>query len=351
MLLTLLINMFSCSYCLYTTNRKYNLDRHIGAVHKNASTSEGQNVNMGGTKCHQGGSEGVQNVIIGGTECHHPENEGVQNVIAITGKKCHYCYKVFSCQKSLKRHFSSCQNIENSTVCWKCNKKLSTRQSKSRHIKTCQGLTDTTQESQAIVEAKPETTVQTNIQTQNVQTQNNIQNQTQNNIENQNITNNVVVYNFPGFCDEDFDFDRDHISHKKLSALWDCSRPEIGFYKYATAILENPKNRYVRKTDAKANHSSIHVGDGEWELALDKDVFPRLTFDMSVSALGAYNDNKQKVRLMKTNLNRIFRFLDNVNTENDPDWTDAVQRLKLIVVNQTKKWEAAETPSSESKQK
>lgn len=190
-------------------------------------------------------------------------------------------------------------------------------------MKTCRGIDTTDTESIA-------STTATNIASVN----NHSQIQTQNN----NVTNNnVVVLKFPGFCDEDFDFERDHI--KNLSLLWDCSRPEIGFFKYATAVLANPRNRYVKKTDAKANHSSIHVGDGEWELALDKDVFSRLTFDMSVSALGACHANKKSLRLVKTNLERVFKYLDDVNTENDPEFTDALQRLKLIIVNLTKKWE------------
>lgn len=166
-----------------------------------------------------------------------------------------------------------------------------------------------------------------------------IQNQQNLQTQNNNVTSNVVV-KYPGLCDEEFDFDREHISIERLNTIWDCTRPEIGLYKYASAILENPKNRYVKKRDVKANHSFIHVGDGKWELALDKDVFPRLTFYMSVSALGAYNDNKKNLKLVKTNFESIFDYLDNVNTNIDPDFTDALQRLKLILVNQTKKWEA-----------
>jgi hypothetical protein len=152
--------------------------------------------------------------------------------------------------------------------------------------------------------------------------------------------NNVVVLKFPE-CDDDFDFIRDHIGIEEFKKLFDCSRPEVGFKRFATAILEKPENRILKKSDVKANHTMIHKGDGEWELALDKDVFPRLTFDLSVSALGALNDNKKKARLVKTNMERIFQYLDNVNTENDPDFNDAVQRLRIITVNLTKKWEDA----------
>lgn len=275
---------------------------------------------------------GVQNVISTG---QNVIIEG-QNVITPSTLKCSYCYKVFSCKKSLERHYTSCQNIEDSTVCWKCGKHLASRQSKSRHLKTCEGVQDDDQcdDTQITPSEQPKQVIQTqnNIQNQTIQTQQNIQ--TQN-----NVTQNVTVLQFPGFCYEDFDFDREHITKEMLNKIWDCPRPEIGFAKYASAILDNPKNRYLKKTDTKASHSSIHLGNGEWDMALDKDVFPRLTWDMSVSALGAYNDNKKKMRLMKINIDRIFRYLDNVNTENDPDFTDALQRLKLMVVSKTKRWE------------
>lgn len=300
--------------CSYTTNRKYNLDRHTQTVH----VTQGQNVTSQ--------EQFVTKQSIQGQYVTEP-------IVSVTSDytKCPHCYKTFSCSKSLNRHIAVCQHTSHPLQCWKCKSMFNNRMAKSRHMKNCIGPIE-----QSSTEANDQALsigIQNNCQNQlNIQNQQNIQ--TQNN----NVTNNVVV-KFPGFCDEDFDFDREHISSKRLNAMWDCSRPEIGFYKYASAILENPKNRYVKKTDAKANHSSIHTGDGEWELALDKDVFPRLTFDMSVSALGAYNDNKKNLKLLKTNVQRIFQYLDNVNTENDPDFTDALQRLKLIIVNHTKKWD------------
>ena len=45
---------------------------------------------------------------------------------------------------------------------------------------------------------------------------------------------------------------------------------------------------------------------------------------------------------MRTDIQRILGYLDDVNTENDDDEThfkDAVQRIRLMVVNVTKRWE------------
>lgn len=241
--------------------------------------------------------------------------------------QCQSCNKHFTRVWSLNRHQRICKQVDDPLICSNCKEKFENRMAKSRHVKDC---------------AKSETAYAT---AQTAHTIQNINNNINNNItinNNQSTTNNTLALKYPGLDDEDFDFDRQHITDKRLNVLWNNAKPEIGFYKFANAILENPKNRYVRKTDAKSNSSSVHMGDGDWDLMLDKDVFTRLTFDMSVSALGAYNDHKKKLRLVKTSLDRIFQYLDNVNTEQDPDFSDAVQRLKLIVISRSKQWMAEE---------
>lgn len=269
-----------CTQCSYKTKRRYNLERHLATVHF--------------------------------------EDEE---------HKCPHCYVILSCLRKLKDHLKVCKSVEDPYQCHKCRKVLASYASKSRHLKTCKSQ-------DLVLCSDPASSSVSNINTQN-NIQNNIQ--TQNNVDN-SITNNIVVLKFPD-CDDEFDFIRDHITTKEFQRLFDVSRPEIGFRRFAAAVINKKENRIVKKIDAKANHSMIHTGDGEWELALDKDVFPRLTFDLSVSALGAFNDNKKKARLVKTNMDRIFAYLDAVNTENDEEYSDAVQRLKLIIVNLTKKWE------------
>lgn len=281
--------MHSCTQCSYTSNKRYNLERHIGTV--------------------------------------HIEQPNILSQVY----KCPHCYVVCASKRNLNLHIQGCKHLDDPQQCPKCRKIFASRSSKSRHIKICQAT------SQEIVVAS-DATHGSSITTQNnINTQNNTQIQTQNN--NCVTNNNIVVLKFPD-VDEDFDFLRDHITAAKFQKLFDCSRPEIGFRRFSAAILDREENRIIKKIDAKANHSMIHKGDGEWDLDLDKDVFQRLAFDLSVCALGAYNDNKQKARLVKTSTDRIFKYLDAVNTENDPEYTEAVQRLKLIVVNMTKKWEA-----------
>lgn len=277
----------SCEHCSYTTNKKYNLERHVATVHA----------------------------------AHRPDGPIVNFETAV--HKCPHCYVACTSKRKLNAHIIVCKNIENPHQCHKCRKVFSCRASKSRHMKTCQ---------QELIPSS-------DVASTSITTQNNIN--TQNNIQTQNnncVTNNIVVMKFPD-VDDDFDFLRDHITTAKFQKLFDCSRPEIGFRRFSAAILDRKENRIIKKIDAKANHSMIHKGDDEWEMDLDKDVFQRLAFDLSVCALGAYNDNQQKARLVKTSTDRIFRYLDAVNTENDPEYTEAVQRLKLIVVNMTRKWE------------
>jgi hypothetical protein len=244
--------------------------------------------------------------------------------------KCDKCYKCYTLQTSLNRHYKSCKGIQNSLECEICHKIYSSRFTLSHHRKTCKN-------NQLIIKEKLQNNdsipITTNIQTQN----NNIQ--TQNNTNTQNITINVLK--FPEDGDE-FDFLSDHIDKETFKKLWDNVKPEIGFRKFSHAILDRPENRIVRKTGGNTKYSKIHQGNNEWELALDKDVYPMLTFQMSCAALQCTHDYKKKVKLIRTDIQKILKYLDDVNTENDDDepyFKDAVERIQTMVFNMTKQWQ------------
>ena len=158
-------------------------------------------------------------------------------------------------------------------------------------------------------------------------------------MNNNNVTINVLK--FPEYG-EDYDFMTDHITREMYKNIWDQNKPEIGFRKFVDAVLNRPENRVVKKNNPNINYSMIHQGDDKWELAHDKDVFPILTHQMSCAALQCTHDYKKKMYFMRTDIQRILGYLDDVNTENDDDEThfkDAVQRIRLMVVNVTKRWE------------
>jgi hypothetical protein len=248
--------------------------------------------------------------------------------------KCSQCNKEFSKKWILKRHSDTCKGIYNPFECKNCHKELSSYSALSRHRKTCAST-------QLILHSGND---DAQVSVQNIDTQNNTNIETQNNTNIQTQVNNNVTINvlkFPEYG-EDYDFMTDHITREMYKNIWDQNKPEIGFRKFVDAVLNRPENRVVKKNNPNINYSMIHQGDDKWELAHDKDVFPILTHQMSCAALQCTHDYKKKMYFMRTDIQRILGYLDDVNTENDDDEThfkDAVQRIRLMVVNVTKRWE------------
>ena len=150
------MTMFHCDYCVYFSDRKYNLQKHIDNKH-------------------------VHDIK---EEC--TPNSTQNNLF------CYKCYKFYKTKRHLENHISKCKGIDELT-CPKCMISFADRHTKSRHIKrnTCNA--------RSIIHARePKKTQETKITNiQNIQTQNNIQN------------NNLVINNFGS--------ERiDHISHSDI---------------------------------------------------------------------------------------------------------------------------------------
>ena len=149
----------SCPYCLYVSDVKCNMLRHINAKHIDKNDNKiifdkiGENVTPGG-----------ENVTPGG-----------ENVTL--GYFCKKCNKNYNSKRYLTTHELKCKGVDELT-CSKCMISFSNRHHKSRHIKAnkCKA--------RSIIHArKPSQNIQ------NITTQNNIQNQN-------NINNNLVINNF-----------------------------------------------------------------------------------------------------------------------------------------------------------
>lgn len=114
---------FKCVNCLYSTNRKYDLKRHLNAIHKVVNV------------------EILEKLL---SEGNVPPNEG--NVPPFEGnvppneknvnqkeKMCKFCNKIYKTDKYFIEHIKKCKGIDNLT-CPKCMISFSSRQHKSRHI-------------------------------------------------------------------------------------------------------------------------------------------------------------------------------------------------------------------------
>ncbi len=170
-----------------------------------------------------------------------------------------------------------------------------------------------------------------NIQTQNIGTQNN------------GTINNNVILSFPnGIEDDKFEFIKDHITEKVFAKLLQMNpKPDIAFAKYVGTLLEDDRNRIMKKSNPNVNYSTIHTGDDNWELAYDKDALPVFTHHATCATLQDIITYKKKLRSLQIDVQAIYQYLDDVNTANDmnDNYHDAIQRVKLMIINLTRKWE------------
>ena len=94
--------IFNCSKCVYQTNKKFNLNRHITSKHK-----EDYNIN------------------------------DIINTNDINDNKCDKCNKILSSKRNLNNHLLNCNGVSNPLECHICHKILANRGSKSSHLKIC----------------------------------------------------------------------------------------------------------------------------------------------------------------------------------------------------------------------
>lgn len=259
---------FRCDQCTYTTNKRYNLDRH--------------------SKTHNG---------------EQPSTSGLP---------CPTCYKKFATTKTLKRHEHVCKHIEFPNQCPDCKQVLGSYAALYKHRKAC-----------PISLSAPGSTV-------NIETQNNTNIQTQNNttINNINQTVNLLVFPQNG---EDFDFITKHISPQEMLELIQNKKPAAAFGRFVGAVMTNPANQIIYKTNPNVNYSKVHTGDGNWEYALDTDVFPEVTHHMTTAALSRLEEDKKVFKSMSTSFKQ---HVQEINEDDDSQaFHEALARMKLIIIN------------------
>lgn len=75
-------------------------------------------------------------------------------------------------------------------------------------------------------------------------------------------------------------------------------------------------------------------------MELDKDAMPIITNQLSISALEDVHSYRDKVKRTRFDIERMLKYLDDVNTENDmnDNYADAVDRIRLIIINMSQRW-------------
>ena len=296
-------NTYSCSRCEYTTNRKFNLDRHTRTMHINIETSDALNVESSALNVEPG--------------CMNVDTDGIQ---------CPTCYKVFKHKRYMHVHSKVCSRVSKKHECRNCHKVCSSASALSHHKEFCKALQDPGTSSQGSGLANP-THNTNNIRAHSVQNAQVINN------------NNTFIINYPEEGDADFEFKGDHITHPRIEKIWGKVRPDVGFRKYAHAMLERTENRMIYKNNPNTKYCKVHR-DGVWEMELDKDALPVLTNQLSIAALGHVNDYRERIKRTRIDVATILRYLEDINTENDENdnYTDAEERIKLVIINMSQRW-------------
>jgi hypothetical protein len=280
--------MNKCLYCDYETIKAYNLKRHVNNKHFDKENNINNNISCIG-----------KNVTIPEEKVTIPE-EKVTNEEEDQMYKCDDCYKCFKHHKSLKNHKEVCKKILHPYKCTNCDKIYKCRQNLFVHRKKCTSkclivATDIPFESTSkqLVEIDINETKNIINNIDHLDNQTNIQNQQ--NIQN-NHHENITINIFPTDLHSDYNINTDHIDMKKLKN--DIKNQTIGQAVSTSlrAVLQNRDNLPVIKKNLRTNYSYVHLGNDQWEMRKDKEVYGLISFHIS-RCIQVYLEGKNLVKM------------------------------------------------------
>ena len=335
---------YECRICDKKYARKYTLERHLVSIHGylykdylkeyvNITVDNRQNIEVN------------QNISV--ENRLNQQNNTVEQNNQVNEKHhlCNKCNKSFSANWYLKKHKEKCKGIIDKFSCEYCNKKFTHHDSRYKHIKTCKKKKELDANALIAKDTKNVESQQIAQQTANTINNNNTTNiENQNNTVNNNTVNNITVLAFPSDGDGDFEFDTEHISEQFMKKLLQkVQHPQFKFNNFFDKLMDNPKNRIIKKNSPNTSYSKIHQGDDKWDYGYDKDIYKTLTHHTTVAAFNKIENTRENNKAMEFyyNLKNFESYVKEVN-EMDYDsseYNDILQRIKLIVVNLTKKWE------------
>ena len=289
--------IFSCKYCTYTSNRKFNLNSHEINKHSKEILNETNNEHL------------EENVPL------------IDNFVPLNDKKINYCSKCskeYLTIKSLKKHEEKCIGI-NILTCPKCMLSFTTRQHKSDHIKrnNCKA--------KSIVHAiQPEIIINGTNVTVNNNTNTNTYNNTINN-------NNTFIIN--NYGSERLDYLSNEDMYKILT-----STNSIPLYIEQKHFNKDfPENHNIMYDD-KSKRCKIKENN-KWKTINLSLISTKLINDNSNSLLVYFNKNKEELN-EKIHNEELYYFILNklllIKNKNDKEKYNTLYNLiKFIIENNT----------------
>ena len=389
--------MFNCSCCKYTSNKKYNLTRHVLSNHKKNKISN-DNVNI---KCDEyiylfqerefiKTNEPIYKIGKTKQPCLTRLKNYPNGTLLLFQIKCNDCDKYEKLLISIfKEKFIQIKNLgyeyfmgnyfemiviiydliwnediknginDNDKIynknaitdnkCSKCNKILSSKQYLEKHLLICKGvlnplecylchkiLANRGSKSTHLKKCKG---ILINEPSTELTNNNTIINNTviNNNINNGVINNTSNITNiiiFDPLKPYGTTLKTDHINLEFISKLLKIKEKDA-LTLYTKKLLDNPENRCIKKTNLRSIYSQIHIGDNKWDCCYDNDIYPKFISEIS---------NCLRKLLLSQNLNievinKLIEFIDYMAEDgycNDDDKCDEIKRQYKEQIKKTK---------------
>jgi len=298
---------FNCEHCLYKSNKKFNLNRHMVSKHTNIEIRNVEDNVLNDVRNVEEHIFNVRNIEDNVLNDFRNVEDCIYDDKNIDDdKKCLKCGKILSSKNYLQKHLKICKGVLNPLECHKCHKIFASTSSKSHHLKICKGIIND------IVVCNKETNelilsdVLSN--TSNEITINNTTNNIINNTINDNTVNNTII-NINLVCynkdEETISFD---ISHLDKNILYKITTRHFdsGFYFFCMKLFENKNNQLIVKTSLKLSYSKIHTTSKEWIKTCDKYIYPIIMTNISETMLLFIDKNKNT----STTFKNLIAYLD-----------------------------------------
>ena len=161
-----------------------------------------------------------------------------------------------------------------------------------------------------------------------------------NNTINNTINNNIIVFdpiNVNGTT-----LKTDHINLDFISKLLKIKEKDV-LTLYTKKLFDNPDNRCIKKTNLRSMFSEIHIGQNQWDICYDIDIYPKFISEISNCLCELVTSKVSNKKI----INKLIEFLDymaeeghcnqeDISEEIKKEYKSQIQKTKAIVYNISK---------------